>query len=109
MLAALIAGERARVLAQLAPGRMRAKRSVLEEAFTGFSRPLRVLVGQDVARVAVLDADIAELDHKLEKLIVPFAQAVDRLGRIAQSGWAGWFVAAAAGYPTSARPAVGPR
>jgi hypothetical protein len=59
--------------------------------------------------VAVLDADIAELDHKLEKLIVPFAQAVDRLGRIAQSGWAGWFVAAAAGYPTSARPAVGPR
>jgi hypothetical protein len=42
-----------------------------------------------VARVAVLDADIAELDRKLGKLIVPFAQAVDRLGRIAQSGWAG--------------------
>jgi hypothetical protein len=37
MLAAIIAGERARVRAQPAPGRMRAKRSVLEEAFTGFS------------------------------------------------------------------------
>jgi hypothetical protein len=36
MLAALIAGERTRVRAQPAPGRMRAKRSVLEEAFTGF-------------------------------------------------------------------------
>jgi hypothetical protein len=66
------------------------------------------LLARIVARVAVLDADIAELDHKLEKLIVLFAQAVDRLGRIAQSGWAGWFVAAWAGYPTSARPAVGP-
>jgi hypothetical protein len=42
-----------------------------------------------VARVALLDADIAELDRKLGKLIVPFAQAVDRLGRIAQSSWAG--------------------
>jgi transposase len=38
MLAALIAGERdPKVLAQLARGRLRAKRSVLEEAFTGSS------------------------------------------------------------------------
>jgi hypothetical protein len=39
MLAALIAGERdPKVLAELARGRMRAKRSVLEEAFTGVFR-----------------------------------------------------------------------
>jgi transposase len=36
MLAALLAGERdPKVLAELARGRLRAKRSVLEEAFTG--------------------------------------------------------------------------
>jgi transposase len=56
MLAALIAGERdPKVLAELARGRMRAKRSVLEEAFTGvftglhrgFQRPSRVPAGPD--------------------------------------------------------------
>ena len=49
MLAALIAGERdPKVLAELARGRMRAKRSVLEEAFTGcFHRPSRVPAGPD--------------------------------------------------------------
>jgi transposase len=68
MLAALIAGERdPKVLAQLARGRMRAKRSVLEEAFTGhFSDHHGFLLAKVLARVEALEADIAELDGKLE-------------------------------------------
>jgi hypothetical protein len=55
------------VLAQLARGRMRAKRSVLEEAFTGhFSDHHGFLLAKVLARVEALEADIAELDGKLE-------------------------------------------
>jgi transposase len=88
MLAALIAGERdPKLLAQLARGRMRAKRSVLEEAFTGhFSDHHGFLLAKMLARVDGLDADIAELDGKLEELIIPFAQAVERLDEICGVG-----------------------
>jgi transposase len=88
MLAALIAGERnPKLLAQLARGRMRAKLSVLEEAFTGhFTDHHGFLLAKMLARVDALDADIAELDRKLEELIVPFAAAVDRLDEIAGVG-----------------------
>ena len=88
MLAALIAGERnPKVLAQLARGRMRAKRSVLEEAFTGFFTDHHAfLLAKMLARVDALDADIAELDRKLEELIIPFAQAADRLDEITGVG-----------------------
>src|SRR5215207_4463026 len=88
MLAALIAGERdPKVLAELARGRMRAKRSVLEEAFTGgFTDHHGFLLARMLARVDALDADIAELDHKLEELIVPFTAAADRLDEITGVG-----------------------
>ena len=88
MLAALIAGERnPKLLAQLARGRMRAKLSVLEEAFTGhFTDHHGFLLAKMLARVDALDADIAELDRKLEELIVPFAQTVDRLDEICGVG-----------------------
>jgi transposase len=88
MLAALIAGERdPKVLAQLARGRMRAKRSLLEEAFTGhFSDHHGFLLAKMLARVDALDADIAELDGKLEELIAPFAHAVERLDEICGVG-----------------------
>ena len=88
MLAALIAGERdPKLLAQLARGRMRAKRSVLAEAFTGhFSDHHGFLLAKMLARVDALDADIAELDGKLEELIIPFAQAVERLDEICGVG-----------------------
>jgi transposase len=88
MLAALIAGERdPKVLAQLARGRMRAKLSILEEAFTGhFTDHHGFLLAKMLARVDALDGDIAELDRKLEELIVPFAQAVDRLDEITGVG-----------------------
>jgi transposase len=88
MLAALIAGERnPKVLAQLARGRLRAKRSVLEEAFTGFFTDHHgFLLARMLARMDGLDSDIAELDRKLEELIVPFAAAVDRLDEITGVG-----------------------
>jgi hypothetical protein len=39
-----------------------------------------------LARVEALDGDIAELDRKLEELIAPFAQAVERLDEIGGVG-----------------------
>jgi hypothetical protein len=88
MLAALLAGERdPKVLAELARGRMRAKRSVLEEAFTGhFTDHHGFLLARMLARVDALDADIAELDRKLEELIAPFMAAADRLDEITGVG-----------------------
>jgi transposase len=84
MLAALIAGERdPAVLAQLARTRMRAKISALHDAFTGhFTSHHAFLLDKMTARVDGLDADIAELDERIEELIVPFAQAVARLDDI---------------------------
>ncbi len=83
-LAALIAGERdPKVLAQLARTRLRAKLSLLAEAFTGFFTDQHAfLLGKMLARVDALDADLAELDAKLEELIAPFVAAVDRLDEI---------------------------
>ena len=73
MLAALLAGERdPKVLAQLARARMRAKLGPLAEAFTGFFTDQHAfLLGKMLARVDALDADLAELDAKLQELIAP--------------------------------------
>ena len=88
MLAALITGERdPKVLAQLARGRLRAKRSVLEEAFTGFFTDHHAfLLAKMLARIGQVDTDIAELDRKLQELIAPFAPVVDRLDEITGIG-----------------------
>jgi transposase len=84
MLAALVAGERdPKRLAQLARARLRAKLSLLEEAFSGFFIDQHAfLLAKMLARVDALDADLAELDAKLEELIAPFAAAVERLDEI---------------------------
>ena len=84
MMAALIGGQSdPTALAQLARGRMRAKISLLEEAFTGhFTDHHRFLLGTMLGRVDALDADIAELDAAIEELIAPFAPAVDTLDEI---------------------------
>jgi transposase len=84
MLAALVAGERdPKVLAQLARARLRAKLSLLVEAFTGFFTDQHAfLLGKMLGRVDALDADLAELDAKLQDLIAPFVAAVERLDEI---------------------------
>jgi transposase len=84
MLAALVAGERdPKVLAQLARTRLRAKLSLLEEAFTGFFTDQHAfLLAKMLARVDALDADLAELDAKIQELIAPFAGAAERLDEI---------------------------
>jgi transposase len=88
MLAALIGGERdPKVLAQLARTTMRRKISVLEEAFTGhFTDHHGFLLAKMTGRVDGLDADIAELDQRIEELIAPFADAAGRLDEIAGIG-----------------------
>src|SRR3954465_11936667 len=84
MLAALIAGERdPKVLAQLARARMRAKISVLEEAFVGhFTDHHAFLLHTMLARIDETGADIAAVEAKIAELIAPFDQAVDRLDEI---------------------------
>ncbi|MFF4625370.1 IS110 family RNA-guided transposase, partial [Nonomuraea jabiensis] len=84
MMSALIAGERnPAVLAQMARASMRAKISALEEAFTGrFTDHHAFLLTKMLARVDQLNRDIAEVDAKIEKLIAPFEQAVERLDDI---------------------------
>src|SRR4029453_15928837 len=78
---------RPQVLGELGRGRMRAKRRVLEEAFTGvFTDHHGFLLARMLGRVDGLDADIAELDHKLEELIIPFTAAADRLDEITGVG-----------------------
>jgi transposase len=88
MLAALVAGERdPKVLAELARGRLRAKRSLLEEAFCGhFSDHHGFLLATMLARVDAISADIAELEARIEEEVAPFAQAVDRLDGICGVG-----------------------
>ena len=88
MLAALIGGQRdPKVLAQLARTSMRRKISALEEAFSGhFTDHHGFLLAKMVGRVDGLDADIAELDQRIEELIAPFADAADRLDEIAGVG-----------------------
>jgi transposase len=84
MLAALVAGERdPKILAQLARTRLRAKLGPLVEAFPGFFTDQHAfLLAKMLARVDQLDADLAELDAKLQELIAGFAGAVERLDEI---------------------------
>jgi transposase len=84
MMAALIGGQtNPTVLARLARGRMRAKITQLEEAFTGhFTDHHRLLLATMLARIDALDADIVELEAVIEEMVAPFAQAVERLDEI---------------------------
>ena len=88
MLAALIAGERdPKALARLARTRLRAKIGQLEEAFTGhFTDHHGFLLAKMLARVDLLDTDIAELEAKIDQEVAPFAAAVDRLDEITGVG-----------------------
>jgi len=84
MLAALAAGERnPKVLAQLARRSMRAKITVLEEAFTGhFTDHHAFLLRTMLGRVDAISADIAALDDRIAEQAAPLADAVARLDEI---------------------------
>src|SRR4249919_3967224 len=84
MLAALVAGRRdPKALAEMACGSMRRKIPMLEEAFTGhFTHHHAFLLTKMLARVDDIDADIAELDTRIEAEIRPFADRVERLDAI---------------------------
>ena len=84
MMAALIAGERdPKRLAQLARARMRAKISQLEEAFHGrFTDHHAFLLAKMPARIDAINADIAEVENRIEDQVAPLADAVDRLDAI---------------------------
>jgi len=84
MMDALIGGQRDPVvLAELARGRLRAKISVLTEAFTGrFNDHHAFLLAKMLARIDAITADIAELDEQIGARLAPFAPAVARLDEI---------------------------
>ena len=84
MLTALVEGQRdPNTLAELARGRMRSKLPMLEEAFTGhFTDHHAFLLAKMLSRVDELDADIADMDARIEAEIRPFADQVDRLDAI---------------------------
>jgi len=85
MMQALIDGERdPKVLAQMARARMRAKIRDLEEAFYGcrFDDHHTFLLAKMLARIDAVDADLAEVETRIEEAIVPFADAVERLDAI---------------------------
>src|SRR6202046_5015672 len=84
MLAALVAGERnPKVLAQLARRSMRAKITVLEEAFTGhFTDHHAFLLGTMLGRVYTLSAQMPALEARIAAQAAPSADAVARLDEI---------------------------
>jgi transposase len=88
MMTALIAGERSpAALAQLARSSLRRKISALEEAFTGhFTDHHAFLLAKMLGRVDAIDADIADLDARIEEMILPFAAAAERLDEVAGIG-----------------------
>jgi transposase len=84
MLDAMIAGQRdPHVLADLAHGRMRVKLPQLRQALTGyFDDHHAFLCASMLRRIDTLTADIAILDARIDELIAPFADAVDKLDEI---------------------------
>ncbi len=88
MLAALVAGERdPKALAQLARQRLRAKLSLLEEAFHGqFNDHHGFLLQTMLDRIDQTSAAIARVEAKIDEQIVPFQAAVDQLDEITGVG-----------------------
>jgi transposase len=88
MLAALIAGERdPAVLAEMAHGVMRRKIGQLREALTGhFEAHHAFICTTMLRRIDTLATDIAEVDTRIEALIVPYAAAVEQLDEITGIG-----------------------
>jgi transposase len=88
MLRALVAGERdPTVLAELARGRLRTKRPELREALRGrFSAHHALLIGLSLEHLEGLERSIRALDAEVERVMAPFARALDRLDSITGVG-----------------------
>ncbi|MCW3820888.1 IS110 family transposase, partial [Micromonospora sp. DR5-3] len=84
MLQALIDGQRdAKVLAEMANGSMRRKIPQLREALTGhFGDHHAFICATMLRRIDAIAADIADLDARIEEMIAPFAQTVEKLDEI---------------------------
>jgi transposase len=84
MMTALIAGQRdPKALAQMARSSLRRKIPQLEEAFVGhFTDHHGFLLAKMLSRVDAIEADIAEVDARIEAHLAPFAQAATRLVEI---------------------------
>ena len=78
MLAALLAGERdPAVVADLAQGKLRAKRSDLQRAVVGRIKPYhRVLIERILAHIDFLEQSIAQVQEEIEHCLPPFEEAV---------------------------------
>jgi hypothetical protein len=81
MLAALLAGEvDPRLLAELARGRMRAKRDLLEQSLQGqFKSHHRVQIGEQLADIDALDEAIERMSTEIAQRIHPYEQQLQRL------------------------------
>jgi transposase len=91
MLDALIAGQRdPHVLAELARGSMRGKKSVLQEALTGHFRDHHgYLLKMMLDRADALTAQIEALTGRIDEAIAPFAAQVTQLDEIPGIGKTG--------------------
>jgi transposase len=91
MLDALIAGQRdPHVLAELARGSMRGKKSVLQEALTGHFRDHHsYLLAMMLDRTDALTAQIEALTGRIDEAIAPFAAQVAQLDEIPGVGKTG--------------------
>jgi transposase len=88
MLDALVAGERdPQRLAELAKGSMRKKIPQLREALQGrFGEHHALLVGLALDNIRHLEAGVAKLDARIDKVMAPFSRARDRLDTITGVG-----------------------
>ena len=84
MLEALAEGEAdTSRMAELARGRLRKKIPELQQALSGvLSDTQRWLLGEQLQQIRQLDQAIARLDEKIEVLLRPFAQTIERLSEI---------------------------
>ena len=84
MLAALLAGEvDPSMLAQLARGRMRAKRDLLEQALQGLLKPYhRFLLSEQLADIDALDEAIEHMSAEIAQRLRPYEALLQRLETI---------------------------
>lgn len=84
MLEALLAGETdPQVLAELALGRMREKRALLEQALVGRLRPHhRFLISELLAQIDYLDEAITRVSQEVAQRMRPFEAKVNRLDSV---------------------------